>query len=847
MGCSRPAYDASVPAFPRMLIRRPRVHAAVERPRLSRVVGEAPMIVLVGAAGMGKTVLASQLADRHSGRVAWCRFAPGWGETTDLPALVAAALDADAPPRIDDLLGVADLVLDVFDDEPTVLVIEDLHESDPTTMERVLAEVAAHIPPDGRVVVTSRRRPTELIGLADPANLAVVGEEALRFDENETADLLLSRGAVDVDPAALCALHGGWGAALAAVGPDTASVDDLIATALDAMDADSSPALVDVLAVVPYVTGGLAAELGVGTAEELLGLSESSSLVTEVDGHFVLHDAGRDARIAGLDEGRVAQIGSGAAPLLAAAGDAAAAIELAIDAGHPDLAAELLAANASSIGADRATRWLYELPAELRRGLPPVLSGGRATVNVSLALAAARQALADAEDPRAEREALLGVGSLELAEGDLAAAAASLEGAARRAGDDDRFRASVGELLGQARWLAGDDVGARSALAGIETGWAQWIKGVMALAKGDLGAGRAAAGRAVAAADDDLSAAVGESLLAGVDLVAATGDPAPAAAEAYAVALEVGGRDLLAAGPIHGFVLVRAGDLVGAEGVADQVDRTVGRQDEMGRVLVALLRRAIARAAGADDVDRAERRVRDLRTRGFAPLEDLTDRLEGGGADGAVDGCTVVFCGEVGISVDGQAVGRDAWKSKKALEVALLLAQAGPDGLRRESVIESVWAGRELEKGRTLLRTALSQIRRVLEPHRAAGQPSRFVEVEGDRVRLRATTDVVRAAEARAEGDHATAFRLLAAGLAPGLPDAEWVDDLRHVIDQQRVEVASRVVDDADHALAVDAYEALIEAEPWQREHVDGLAARYRDAGDEPAAADVERRWFADD
>ena len=50
-----------------------------------------------------------------------------------------------------------------------------------------------------------------------------------------------------------------------------------------------------------------------------------------------------------------------------------------------------------------------------------------------------------------------------------------------------------------------------------------------------------------------------------------------------------------------------------------------------------------------------------------------------------------------------------------------------------------------------------------------------------------------------------------------------------------------------DDDLRITAYETLISAEPWQREHFQALAALHRQRGDEHAAADVDRRWFADD
>ena len=158
-----------------------------------------------------------------------------------------------------------------------------------------------------------------------------------------------------------------------------------------------------------------------------------------------------------------------------------------------------------------------------------------------------------------------------------------------------------------------------------------------------------------------------------------------------------------------------------------------------------------------------------------------------------------------------------------------------------------MWPGREPDKGRTLLRTALAEIRRTLEPGRPTGEPGRFLATAGERVALDATTDLAEAAAARDHGDVGTAFALLRPGLAELDGAGDWYDDLRRSVEAERTEVADRVVAGGDGALVGAALEVLVDAEPWQRSHVDALAAWHRDRGDEPAARAVERRWFADE
>ena len=208
----------------------------------------------------------------------------------------------------------------------------------------------------------------------------------------------------------------------------------------------------------------------------------------------------------------------------------------------------------------------------------------------------------------------------------------------------------------------------------------------------------------------------------------------------------------------------------------------------------------------------------------------------------------VVFCGALAISVDGVALAPTAWKSKKARDVCALLADAGQHGLRREQVIEAIWTGRDPHKGRSLLRTALTEIRRVLEPRRGTGQESRFVTTVDDRVVVLGDTDLARADRLRGD-DPSASFALLALGPAGDGPDADWFDAVATRIDRARVDAASRVAADPLSAAAtrVQALEVLLDAEPWQRAHFRALADLHRELGDDHAADDVDRRWFADD
>ena len=91
------------------------------------------------------------------------------------------------------------------------------------------------------------------------------------------------------------------------------------------------------------------------------------------------------------------------------------------------------------------------------------------------------------------------------------------------------------------------------------------------------------------------------------------------------------------------------------------------------------------------------------------------------------------------------------------------------------------------------------------------------------------------------------AFETLVPGLAPEVAPTEWAQEWAPRVERLLLSAASRVPVDAEPQVRVRALEAMISAEPWQRRHYDTLIEIHRQTGDDAAAADVERRWFADD
>ena len=168
--------------------------------------------------------------------------------------------------------------------------------------------------------------------------------------------------------------------------------------------------------------------LGVGDGARLSALAGRTSLVVESSGTWRLHDVGRQAGAAGLRPGEADDLRVAAATLLAA-DDPLSAIDVLLDAGATERAADLLATNLSEVGETRAVRWLYRMPAAVRRRFPPVLTAGRATVDLDAAREEAERRLEAAATDDERGEALLALGSAMAAAAELGGAAEVLEGA----------------------------------------------------------------------------------------------------------------------------------------------------------------------------------------------------------------------------------------------------------------------------------------------------------------------------------------------------------------------------------------------------------------------------------
>ncbi len=835
---------------PGLLTRAPSLAGVLARPRLVDAAGTVPVVVFMGASGSGTTTAAAQLAQADGQRVAWCRLAPGYDRAADVVQMVARTAGVEVEPARR-VLDLSDQLLELIESGPFTVVVDEYQLAADSDVDRMLAECAGLLPSGARIVVAGTVRPAGLVGLVGSSRLRVFDSVDLAFTDAEATAVFERRGASAADAIRWNHHLGGWaqGVAAGASTPDAEPARH-VETMLDRVAAadPTGSAVLDVGAALAYFTTDLLGSLGVPTGDDELGsLVARIPLIADHAGVFRMAPAAADIHRERMDAGALAAIRHRAATALAAV-DPTTSIELFLDGGEPDAAADVLADHLSEIGVERALTWLYRLPPEVRRRFPPVLAAGRATVEVDTALAVAAARVEAATNERSRREALFALGSVEAHRGELAAAAGAFEAALRSARTDATAEAAISAELASTRWLLGDVVGARAALddAGPTTAM-RWLRAQLDLVDPD---------RRSPAPDSPGPVIDGFTLAADALAAWAVDDRErayAAATAAYSSAVESGGDVLVAAAAVYGWSLVQRGHTDDALVVAEELERRFGPRHRLAQVHGAVIRERCGRGGDRSSHERDQRRLRDLRTLGYASIVRLAaavlDVDDAGDARGAAAGSDEVAVSVLGTHrcvVDGRTITRSDWTSKKAFEVLTVLAARGRTGAHREVLIEAVWPGRDPDKGRTLLRTALSEIRRVLEPGRPAGEPSRHVSAAEDTISLAGSLDLD-VVEALIDRDPGAAFDLLEPGLAPELATTEWAHEWRPRVDRLLLAAASRVPADADPQLRMRALEAMIEAEPWQRRHYDTLIEIHRDAGDPAAAADVERRWFADD
>lgn len=208
----------------RLKLRSPEVAVRVPARLLEPVLAAGPgsTTVIVAAPGYGRTTVAA-LAAAAAGASAWVSCdgfdkRPGrlWQH---LDAAAAAAVGTAIGRTVHhDVVAHLDAMLDRWSSGPELLVVlDDVHLALDHAVADQLAYLAAHLPDQVRLVLTSRRDLGGLLTTAtSPHPLAVLAEDHLALRPEEAAALLLDAGASPRDPDldALLALCDGWVTAL---------------------------------------------------------------------------------------------------------------------------------------------------------------------------------------------------------------------------------------------------------------------------------------------------------------------------------------------------------------------------------------------------------------------------------------------------------------------------------------------------------------------------------------------------------------------------------------------------------------------------------------------------------
>lgn len=198
-----------VPGRHRLVGREREIRTLEERIGEARA-GHGGLVVLSGEAGIGKTSLAraaAGLAEARGFRVAWGRCPDGGGAPAFWPWRQAGVLPARAHAELFDLY---DDVLVCLRAEPTLLVLEDLHWADASSL-RLLEYVAAELPRTGTLAIATLRPGEQPERLRE--TLGALSRDGLRlplapFGAAEVRDYLRLRE-VSADPVALLDRSGG--------------------------------------------------------------------------------------------------------------------------------------------------------------------------------------------------------------------------------------------------------------------------------------------------------------------------------------------------------------------------------------------------------------------------------------------------------------------------------------------------------------------------------------------------------------------------------------------------------------------------------------------------------------
>lgn len=236
------------------------------RPRLGQVFDErAPVTVVTGAAGAGKTTAVASWADARD-VVSWTRadwrdndVTAFWASILEsLQIATEGLLDSLQPPPADAVGSFVDALLDQLarSGSETCIVIDDLHHvNDPVVLES-LTQFADSMPSNVRLILISRTTPDIGQGrLRMEGRLREIGPEQLSLTLPETEVFLTQQG-LDLSSEYIQSLYRrteGWvaGVRLAALALDSGSDEDVV---VDSFGGDDE-------AVADYLAGEVLAHL----------------------------------------------------------------------------------------------------------------------------------------------------------------------------------------------------------------------------------------------------------------------------------------------------------------------------------------------------------------------------------------------------------------------------------------------------------------------------------------------------------------------------------------------------------------------------------------------------------
>jgi LuxR family maltose regulon positive regulatory protein len=397
-----------------------------------------PLILLVAAAGFGKSTLAASYARDSGAALAWLTLQPADRDSRRLFTRLADALDAGfgEPGCVPELrrglaegsegVGLARLLLEDLAQAPAgfIIVLDDFHlVGEAVDVTNAVDALIRDLPEAGQIVITAREAPAlSITRFVVEGAVFPLGTEDLRFSEDETRELraLLRGDAAQGDDeterreAARDRLAEGWVAGILLGGaPRTLGVaggsllSGYVETEVLSRLSPTEQAWLESLSVFETITPQIAEKvLGQGPwASRLLSLTERCPfLIAGQDGSYRLHAFVRETvynRLHRSPDDRFTTAWTVARELAEKASDAVAVVRACQELGQIDGAVELVRRSAAE--AVQTGRWnavlvtLELLPERIRRTYPDLcLIEARALVNTGhpeQAREAAEQAL----------------------------------------------------------------------------------------------------------------------------------------------------------------------------------------------------------------------------------------------------------------------------------------------------------------------------------------------------------------------------------------------------------------------------------------------------------------------